>query len=173
MDKRPLTAEELLEHLYRGLNVEPDVQTEMDAQDLRELEQNDALETTQPIAAPSPAEPAAAESPAAADENSAAAMDARRAKTRLALGFTVVLTGAIVAGALYESPGGSGPLVNAERATAWLERATVDAEPVRFANPFDENEVFEFPAGTSEQDARDAVAGFLLQRAMARQANVQ
>ena len=38
-------------------------------------------------------------------------------------------------------------------------------EPVRVANPFDASEIFEFPAGTSEADAREAVAGFLIERA--------
>jgi hypothetical protein len=42
-------------------------------------------------------------------------------------------------------------------------------EPVRFANPFDTDEVFEFPAGTTETEARDAVADVLLKRAMSRQ----
>ncbi len=41
--------------------------------------------------------------------------------------------------------------------------------PVRFRNPFDAGEVFEFPAGTSRIDARDAVAELLLQRARERQ----
>jgi hypothetical protein len=41
-------------------------------------------------------------------------------------------------------------------------------EPLRVANPFDSTEVFEFPAGTSDADARDAVAGFLLERATRR-----
>lgn len=43
-------------------------------------------------------------------------------------------------------------------------------EPVRFANPFDKNEVFEFPAGTSKEDARAAVANILLERASERRA---
>ncbi len=42
-------------------------------------------------------------------------------------------------------------------------------EPVRFANPFDTDEVFEFPPGTTEAQARDAVADVLLKRAMSRQ----
>lgn len=37
--------------------------------------------------------------------------------------------------------------------------------PVRFANPFDPTEVFEFPAGTPEAEARDEVAEVLLERA--------
>jgi hypothetical protein len=38
-------------------------------------------------------------------------------------------------------------------------------EPLRYPNPFDASEVFEFPPGTSEVEARDAVADLLLQRA--------
>jgi hypothetical protein len=41
-------------------------------------------------------------------------------------------------------------------------------EPLRVANPFDASEVFEFPAGTSEADAQEAVAGFLIERATRR-----
>jgi hypothetical protein len=37
--------------------------------------------------------------------------------------------------------------------------------PVRFKNPFDRSEIFEFPAGTSLEDARQSVASLLLQRA--------
>jgi hypothetical protein len=39
------------------------------------------------------------------------------------------------------------------------------AEPVLFKNPFDHSEVFEFPAGTTQQEARDAVAKLLMDRA--------
>jgi hypothetical protein len=41
--------------------------------------------------------------------------------------------------------------------------------PVRFKNPFDASEVFEFPAGTSLTEMRDAVADLLAQRARERQ----
>lgn len=44
-----------------------------------------------------------------------------------------------------------------------------EGEPVLFSNPFDAEEVFEFPAGTSETEAREAVAELLMERAMARQ----
>lgn len=40
--------------------------------------------------------------------------------------------------------------------------------PVRIANPFDPEEVFEFPAGTSEAAARDAAAEILMERARSR-----
>lgn len=50
---------------------------------------------------------------------------------------------------------------------------TVEAivDPVRVRNPFDEGEVFEFPAGTDVQVAQDAVADILLQRASERRAS--
>jgi hypothetical protein len=38
-------------------------------------------------------------------------------------------------------------------------------EPVRVKNPFDRSEIFEFPAGTSKEEAHQAVAELLLQRA--------
>jgi len=41
--------------------------------------------------------------------------------------------------------------------------------PVRFSNPFDASEVFEFPPGTSDEQARQSVAATLLQRARDRQ----
>jgi hypothetical protein len=46
---------------------------------------------------------------------------------------------------------------------------STNATPVRFVNPFDRKEVFEFPPGTSAADARQAVAELLSQRARERQ----
>jgi hypothetical protein len=40
-----------------------------------------------------------------------------------------------------------------------------EGPPVRVRNPFDATEVFDFPAGTSEADAREMTAQLLLQRA--------
>lgn len=40
--------------------------------------------------------------------------------------------------------------------------------PVLMKNPFDKREVFEFPAGTSQHDAREAVAKILMDRAIER-----
>ena len=42
---------------------------------------------------------------------------------------------------------------------------SADTEPMRIKNPFDRTEVFEFPAGTSEADAREAVTKLLMERA--------
>lgn len=44
-----------------------------------------------------------------------------------------------------------------------------EGKPLLYANPFDANEVFEFPAGTTEAEARDEVAEILMARAMERQ----
>lgn len=49
---------------------------------------------------------------------------------------------------------------------------SADNAPVRFTNPFDASEVFQFPSGTSDMEARQAVAGLLLQRAHDRQNSV-
>jgi hypothetical protein len=58
--------------------------------------------------------------------------------------------------------------VEASTAAAPLPSATPATDPVRIRNPFDRSEVFEFPAGTSRQEARQAVADMLLQRALER-----
>jgi hypothetical protein len=52
------------------------------------------------------------------------------------------------------------------------QSATAPVSTVKFANPFDQNEVFEFPAGTTRAEARDAVAEILMQRARERQGTV-
>jgi hypothetical protein len=41
----------------------------------------------------------------------------------------------------------------------------LQSEPVTFANPFDPTEVFQFPSGTSETEARQSVAELLMERA--------
>jgi hypothetical protein len=47
--------------------------------------------------------------------------------------------------------------------------ASADNTAVRFTNPFDGSEVFEFPSGTSEAEVQQAVADLLLKRAHDRQ----
>jgi hypothetical protein len=92
----------------------------------------------------------------------------------VAIALPLVLA-AIAAGyALYSEIGSS----DAPRATttssevAQQQLSSVHSmpvdEPVRVANPFDASEVFEFPAGTSEAEANEAIAGFLIERAARR-----
>ena len=42
---------------------------------------------------------------------------------------------------------------------------SADSEPMRIKNPFDQTEAFEFPPGTSEAEAREAVTKLLMERA--------
>ena len=90
-----------------------------------------------------------------------------------AIALSVALA-AIAAGyALFGDVGSAGASrastssITAQR--EWLAVQNVPVgEPLRVANPFDSSEIFEFPAGTSEADAHEAVAGFLIERATRR-----
>lgn len=89
-----------------------------------------------------------------------------------AIAFSVVLV-AIAAGyALSGDVGSAGARTSTSSMTAQREWTAVPSvsvgEPLRVANPFDSSEIFEFPAGTSEADAHEAVAGFLIERATRR-----
>ena len=53
------------------------------------------------------------------------------------------------------------------------EALFVEHAPVRIRNEFDRNEVFEFPAGTTQQQAREEVAKILMHRALERQSSAQ
>jgi len=83
----------------------------------------------------------------------------------------VTATVTLASGALRSRQGSQGslpPLVStATPAAAPITDGAADSK-VHFANPFDPSEVFEFPPGTSESDARQAVADILLQRARER-----
>jgi hypothetical protein len=66
-------------------------------------------------------------------------------------------------------PHSSAPTATIDVPVSTAPAGTVPADPerspVRFTNPFDASEVFEFPPGTSETEARQAVAELLRQRA--------
>lgn len=66
-----------------------------------------------------------------------------------------------------DAPRASTSSITAQGEWSALLSEPVD-EPLRVANPFDSSEIFEFPAGTSDADAREAIAGFLLDRATRR-----
>lgn len=75
-------------------------------------------------------------------------------------------------GITYLATGQADPIRVAEnRVPRPLAAPTPEAPPpppVRFVNPFDATEVFEFPRGMSENDVREAVAELLLDRARER-----
>lgn len=98
-------------------------------------------------------------------------------RTRVALISSAALA-SIIGIALYvHSPSQPAPVVAwpkltrvwptpAEKAEAMQEDAQ---PPLRVKNPFDASEVFEFPAGTTKEEARSAIADILLKRAQERQ----
>jgi hypothetical protein len=98
----------------------------------------------------------------------------------LAVGLAVAFAGVAAGYAVYSywKPVGSGRMPTSSVVLASSDLQPEPAEvaevsepggaPVRVANPFDSSEVFEFPYGTSEADAREAIAGFLMERAVSR-----
>ena len=157
-----------------------------------ELDPQALLELSSPRAAESPRAPAdtgatalpiaTREPPPARTASTASAPRAHRALARSWLGVAM-LSAAVVGGigahrllgVKPATPGQvsqrvPGPATSAAAAAAtMLARSSAPPPPVRFANPFDRSEVFEFPAGTSRDEARARVAAVLTQRAAERQ----
>lgn len=146
----------------------PDAEVELSADDLLGLSAPCAS-----IARPSASteRPAAAAPRAAARTIATPSAPARRRMpaSRVALSF-VLAVGAIGAVYLTMAPSDQANQ-NVRLPQSHLPASTPASEgkPVLFANPFDANEVFEFPAGTTEAEARDEVAEILMERAMGRQ----
>ena len=94
----------------------------------------------------------------------------------LALALAVTFAGVAAGYAVYSywKPIGSGSMQASNVVVASTdfqpdpEPLAPEPAPVRVANPFDSSEIFEFPYGTSEADAREAIAGFLMERAVNR-----
>jgi hypothetical protein len=68
----------------------------------------------------------------------------------------------------HQTPGLVAAATPAPAATESTAAGAVEAQPLRFENPFDKSEVFEFPAGTTLEEARASVADLLIQRAQDR-----
>ena len=105
--------------------------------------------------------------------------DAYALAARIALWLSGLVAAVTMAAALYVQI----PSLHSARATTipaphdtiqrWSKAIDEpEGEPVRIANPFDESEVFEFPAGTSEVEARAAMSEMLMERARERYAQV-
>jgi hypothetical protein len=105
-----------------------------------------------------------------------AAEPVKRASPRklvLSLALTVAAVGVAVTYGISSSGGASQPVASTSQQIAQMDepapQSLADSQPVRFVNPFDAGEVFEFPAGTTQTQARDAVAEVLMERALSRQ----
>lgn len=108
----------------------------------------------------------------------------RRGTKALKIGLCAgVLLAAVATGSALYTRAPSTPAIKHPALTAppaplpdWVNEETAvvpepPREPVRYANPFDKSEVFEFPAGTTKEAARDQVAAMLLERGLERRAN--
>jgi hypothetical protein len=87
------------------------------------------------------------------------------AMSAISSGITYLATARAPTSRTAEPHGFSQALVASPTSQAALPREV----PVKFVNPFDAMETFEFPPGTSATDARDTVAELLLNRARDRQ----
>jgi hypothetical protein len=101
-------------------------------------------------------------------------------RTHLILGSAFAAAAIVIVSGLYRY---SGPTVSHSSLAQAVVHETAlpppidvapeaEALPVLVKNPFDASEVFEFPPGTSEMAARDAVADLLLKRAMERRSQI-
>jgi hypothetical protein len=96
--------------------------------------------------------------------------------SRVAQALGAALGAALIAALVYRPsppthiPRAAPQAVTAEARSSPAEPAAAPRRPtVHFANPFDRAEVFEFPPGTTLEEAREAVAEILVARARDRQ----
>jgi hypothetical protein len=141
----------------------------------RELQRDFVTRAAKPLVNAS-IPPARSASPSRA--HASRSLERLRAMSRfgLPLGLVIAVIGVSALYAYLTAPGGSRQpsMTTLTQSAAQQEWAAPElhGEPVHFANPFDASEVFEFPPGTTEAEAREAVADFLIERAMSRQAHL-
>jgi hypothetical protein len=174
MAKQEMSGKALLDKLYSGLDTMPAVEAEMDAGDLRRLNDEFLGKPTEPTAS--------GRRPATASRVTSDARPASRVRMlRLPLLIlcSVAVVGVIAAGALRETdrraavPPPPPAVVPVSAPPPPVQAAELPPpEPVVLVNPFDATEKFTFPPGTSKADARDQMASLLLQRATERRAHL-
>jgi len=148
-----------------------DAQLEMSAEELIALSHSHPPKIT----APTPAQSATAVSMRAPGLVTSGVSTSRyRAGTRVALSLVAVCVLVSASYGFLAWRQGTPSLANVFEHRTSLhaslpESAQAQSEPVRFKNPFDPNEVFEFSPDTTQDAAREAVAEVLMQRALARQ----
>ena len=96
-----------------------------------------------------------------------------RAASALGIAAAVIALGSAAHRAADRSSAPPAVTIKAPTSSAPVapEPADSQSSPVRFKNPFDASEIFEFPPGTSAAEARQSVAEVLLQRARDRQSH--
>ena len=101
--------------------------------------------------------------------NGAARAPVIRAGAVLAVAFASILSGRMVYRAAWRSEPSPAEHALLQARLSEPEAPQQHSSPVRFKNPFDPSEVFDFPPGTSNAKAREAVANLLIERARDRQ----
>ena len=141
-----------------------DTEVELSTQDLLALSDSVPVDERDTGPALQPSMPAVIASPGRLDPPKASI----NGGSRLPLAIIVTVSIAGVTHVLMPSKRTDSSTTTSQQTSAAPEQIARD-QPVRFANPFDSQEVFEFPPGTTETEARDAVAAVLKERAMSRQ----
>ena len=163
---------------------EPDSEVELSAEQLRALSVTSTSREPQPERVTRCAEVLVNEpdsrpqSASISEAHGSQSHDNRNASVRVGRSLAIVVAVMFTGGVLHHyltngdsDHSASQALTRSASQPEWaIPEPSVD--PVRFANPFDTSEIFEFPAGTTETEAREAVADFLLERAMNRQARL-
>jgi len=153
----------------------PDAEVELSAQDLLEL--TASCESNKPAQqTPAGTVVVSVEPSVPVPQLRTAPKPARRPMSRVSVAASLSLAAGLVVASYFVMKASEHAARSVTQAQAEVPRSESPAaapedagKPVRFANPFDAKEVFEFPAGTSEAQARDAVAEILMTRAMQRQ----
>lgn len=155
-------------HVERA-DVEGD-EIELTAEELRELaprQREDKTPASASLASPTTSTNGIAEW---ANSLRGATTPSRNVPRRMPLlPLAAVVASCVIALSIFAVLGGEAQKNVAVNTTRWDPSPIQEGEPVLIENPFDKEEVFEFPAGTTETAAREAVADILLERARERQ----
>lgn len=162
--------------------IEADAEVELSAEELRELSDYPGFtgrESAQLLTQPLTARSTPPRQPAAARASALRSITAPRLSLSLTVTLGIVCALAVLMAnretdqlsahipELSTHPERSASETKTELEPA--DGAPAAGAPVRFANPFDANEVFEFAPGTTDDEAREEVAQILVKRAMERQ----
>jgi hypothetical protein len=147
-----------------------DAEIELTAQELRALSNSRLIDESEAHAVKRPSD-ARTSAPSSKVTAAGIATNGRVIASRVLLAVLVSVSGA--AYVLNTSSPTTLATVNTSQQPISAEQPSAEqiakGEVVRFANPFDSDEVFEFPPGTTTDEAREAVAAVLMERAISRQ----
>jgi hypothetical protein len=160
---------------------EDTIEMELSAEQMRALSEAAAISMPALVPVRSAGESAPPEVPLVIQSKAVASDPARQALRRARVAVTLCVAGTVLMSGVVAylsmirpqpapAAAAPAPVIPQQTAPEMAPPPSPPAQiaPVRFKNPFDRTEVFEFPPGTSDTDARDAVAAMLLERALER-----